>query len=118
MLYQAWPDSVKQVDSQDRHSLATIVRVGGSRTIVEFLHEAYSEAASAKDNQGMLPIYHAVRFGLLDTVTALVADWPDSLKERDTAGEIPLFLALTRHEFNEGIVKLLLEAWPGRSSDP
>jgi hypothetical protein len=68
-------------------------------TDAPFLASAWPDALQLGDNEGRLPLHHAVQAGVLLHVRVLASAWPDALRTGDNEGRLPLHVA-ARH--NEG----------------
>lgn len=98
-LVQACPESLKELHPVHGRTLLHLAVVASSLDAVKFLVEQWPESVKQINQQGDLPLHHAIYHRTepsLDIVAFLVEQWHGSLTVRNDNWLIPLHVAILR----------------------
>ncbi len=88
------------------------IEEGASVEVIQLIIKEYPDALKVKDNNGRLPLYHAVSCGAsVEVIQLLVKEYPDAVRKKDDFGSLPLHWAVGCGASDE-VIQLLVKEYP------
>uniref|UniRef100_A0A7S4T1H8 Ankyrin repeat protein n=1 Tax=Ditylum brightwellii TaxID=49249 RepID=A0A7S4T1H8_9STRA len=112
-IFRAYPEAVKEKNSEDETILHGACRMAAPFEIVSLLWEGWPDAVNRKNRNGQTPLHCACsNHASVESVTFLMEKCPQALAEKEEmAGQTPLHCACTFSVSHE-VVSFLLKACP------
>lgn len=116
-LLEAYPDAVKARDCASRAFLHIAASNGAPRDLTQYVTSLWPGAIKERSLWGskLLPVHLACGSGKTTSIESakfLLEQWPESIKEPDGDGDLPVHHAVKRKTGALELTKYLVDQWP------